>query len=509
MKLPARGSSLPLRCLILLLLCACGVVFATESTWKTALTRVGQMRMTDWFGLTADVDPRPAAALPVPEEQFAMNRWLDRLLFSAPASSWMPDSTQTAPSPVLRTRSSAEPLQLNAGTTPNAFFSARFLAELPPIGPNPTAPTATGTWSANASGNWGNAGNWSGGVVADGAGNTANFNAVDLTTDITVTLDSSRTIGFLNIGDTNGTHRYSIAPSGGANLTFDSGAPFTHSILQQSSTSAGDTISASILLKNDLDINNLSATNELHLSGNITSAAASSSNQLIWFNNATGAAGDIRVSGIIGNGTTGATLSLVVVNGGTVTLTGNNTYTGFTEVDGGTLLINGDNSAATGGVYVYNGGTLGGHGKVGGDVFTSGGRITGETDTTVGTLTLLGSLNMASGEGPGGGTYVANLSSNTSDLLAITRSLTLGFGTTLDIEGTADGVTTYILATFASRSGTFQFENDIPANYTLVYHDTDIELVPIPEPATWLGGGVALAAIAWMSRRKLRRRLAA
>ena len=58
------------------------------------------------------------------------------------------------------------------------------------------ASAQSGSWSAVASGNWSNAANWSGGVVANGANNTATF-SLGLTNPITVTLDSSRTIGNL------------------------------------------------------------------------------------------------------------------------------------------------------------------------------------------------------------------------------------------------------------------------------------------------------------------------
>jgi fibronectin-binding autotransporter adhesin len=210
------------------------------------------------------------------------------------------------------------------------------------------------------------------------------------------------------------------------------------------------------------------------------------------------------VSGNISNGSTGANLGVVIVTGGTVTFTGANTYTGSTDVEGGTLLVNGNNSGATGGVFVDNAGTLGGHGTIGGSVFTFGGTITGDTATTVGTLTLLNNVNLFTGEGAGG-TYLANLSGSLSDLLAITGNLGLGTGTTLDIVGSADNTTTYILATFAAHSGTFDTVTGIPLGYTLVYNPTDLELVPtaIPEPATWIGGALALGAIsAFRLRRK-------
>jgi fibronectin-binding autotransporter adhesin len=374
--------------------------------------------------------------------------------------------------------------------------------------PAPNAPTASGNWISDGSGNWGNSANWQGGVIADGAGNSAHFDAVNLGTDITVTLDTSRSIGNLYVGDTNGTNHYTIASGPGAILNFnDNSSEFqVHSILQQSSTSGGDTVSATMTTQNDLEINNLSAAHTFTISGNISGSGSSGSGAfpILWFNNqdtSLNSAGGINVTGNISNGSTGAELDIVVVNG-TVTLTGTNTYSGFTEVDGGTLFINGNNSGANGGVFVYSSGTLGGTGTIGGganpgDVYVYGGTITGGATTTVGTLTMNGSL-IFGGEGPGG-TYLANLSGNMSDLLAIGGMLSIGSEAGLTIVGTADNVTTYVLATFSSISGTFDpaLVMGIPSGYSLVYNLTDIELVPtaIPEPATWIGAAAATAAV--------------
>ncbi len=92
----------------------------------------------------------------------------------------------------------------------------------------PSAHAASGTWSSLSTGNWSTAGNWNGGVVADGSGNTAFFNALDLTANVTVHLDTARTIGSLNIGDTTATFfNYTIDNnSSGANvLTLAGGTP--------------------------------------------------------------------------------------------------------------------------------------------------------------------------------------------------------------------------------------------------------------------------------------------
>jgi fibronectin-binding autotransporter adhesin len=60
--------------------------------------------------------------------------------------------------------------------------------------------------------------------------------------------------------------------------------------------------------------------------------------------------------------------SITKLDGGTLTLSGANTYDGSTTVRGGTLLVNGDSSAASGALTVHNGAVLGGTGAIGGAV---------------------------------------------------------------------------------------------------------------------------------------------
>jgi hypothetical protein len=92
-------------------------------------------------------------------------------------------------------------------------------------------------------------------------------------------------------------------------------------------------------------------------------------------------------------------------------------------------------------------------------------------------------------------------------LLAITGALQLSQTTTLDIQGSADGTTTYTLATFDSISGVFGDVLGLPAGYDLVYHESDIQLVPIPEPSTWIGGALALGALVFARRKRKRGKL--
>jgi autotransporter-associated beta strand protein len=148
---------------------------------------------------------------------------------------------------------------------------------------------------------------------------TANISAAQ-----TNNLDQNITLGWLNIGDANGSSGYTLAPNGGS-LNFSNGTNNNAGLVQISS-SAGDTISTPISISNNLVVVNDSLSHTLTLSGAIS-------------------------------GTNGVTY----VGPGSVTLTASNSYTGGTTVNGGTVI-----SANTtmnqfgfgGGTISFNGGTL-------------------------------------------------------------------------------------------------------------------------------------------------------
>lgn len=83
------------------------------------------------------------------------------------------------------------------------------------------------------------------------------------------------------------------------------------------------------------------------------------------------------------------------IGAGTTILTAANSYGGATNVDAGTLLINGDQSAATGATGVASGATLGGIGTIGGDVTVADGGTFAPGSNGVGTLTVNGGLSFA------------------------------------------------------------------------------------------------------------------
>ncbi|MXV43590.1 autotransporter domain-containing protein, partial [Saccharibacter sp. 17.LH.SD] len=79
---------------------------------------------------------------------------------------------------------------------------------------------------------------------------------------------------------------------------------------------------------------------------------------------------------------------------GTTTFTGDNSYTGATNIEHGTLSVNGNQSLATGQTTVYNGATLSGNGTLGGAVTVqNGGIISAGNGESNGKLTIAGTNN--------------------------------------------------------------------------------------------------------------------
>ncbi|TPI12452.1 autotransporter outer membrane beta-barrel domain-containing protein [Mesorhizobium sp. B4-1-3] len=112
---------------------------------------------------------------------------------------------------------------------------------------------------------------------------------------------------------------------------------------------------------------------------------------------------------------------------GSTTLTANNSYAGPTVVDGGTLFVNGDQSAAIGPTSVNAGGTLGGTGTIGGDVSVAdGGLMNPGAAGAAGTLTINGALGLSGGSTLNYDFGQANVAGGAlNDLTVVAGNLTL------------------------------------------------------------------------------------
>ncbi|MFD0893643.1 autotransporter-associated beta strand repeat-containing protein [Luteolibacter ambystomatis] len=84
-----------------------------------------------------------------------------------------------------------------------------------------------GTWYNATGGSWSTASNWSGSLIAGGAGKAADFSALNLTGNTTVALNGAITLGGLVFGDTTPSHNWSLTAGTGGVLTLDanSGSP--------------------------------------------------------------------------------------------------------------------------------------------------------------------------------------------------------------------------------------------------------------------------------------------
>jgi autotransporter-associated beta strand protein len=139
-------------------------------------------------------------------------------------------------------------------------------------------------------------------------------------------------------------------------------------------------------------------------------------------------AGDNTIAGKIPDGLPGTVISMEKNGIGKWILSGANTYTGSTTVFNGTLLVNGDQSLATGAVAV-NGGTLGGNGSIGGNV-TVATAANLAPGASAGTLSIGGNLEISA---MAGGAGLLKFELNTiaaSDkiVLATGKVLTIGSG---------------------------------------------------------------------------------
>ena len=205
---------------------------------------------------------------------------------------------------------------------------------------------------------------------------------------------------------------------------------------------------------------------------------------------------------------------------GTTILTGNNTYRGALYVNAGTLLVNGNQSAASNAVSVAAGAAIGGAGSIGGAVTVNGilspgnspGVLTAASVILGGSSTSVFEIN-----GAARGTQYDGLDILADSGLTYDGALSLAFGnvsafgaTTFDLfsfAGTPSGnftsvtSTGFYAGTWSLASGAWSLES---GGQTLSFTPATGDLVvAVPEPSTLasLLAGIACGGFALCRRR--------
>ena len=297
----------------------------------------------------------------------------------------------------------------------------------------PSAHAADGTWTNQTTGNvWDTTANWSGGTVADGSGFTANFNAFDLTADITVRLNSSHTLSGLSFAD--------MLSGSAANWSLDDNASAGANVL----TLAGGTPTITV--------------------GPLSSARTATISAVI-----AGTAGLTKV------GAASLTLNGALVNTltGGLTLNGGTTFLDFVNLGSTPDLINSGNALTLGGGYLSiksKGGAFTTAQTLGSvTVNAGGGRILGNNNGSSSTTTI--SLGGLTATAAGSSLLVGTAAGNTTGLTITTTSNTnspggIYGGRTVWFNGTAN--TGYDWATTVSAATPFAFSALGAGGYTVL-----------------------------------------
>jgi fibronectin-binding autotransporter adhesin len=225
-----------------------------------------------------------------------------------------------------------------------------------------SAQAQTYDWNQTATPkNWSDAVNWSTSVPPAGGPSGAGI-VVDINTNIAGntainlfnTGDSgtaAKTVGILNIGDTNASNTFTLqAGTGSGSLIMDNGGSTAQ--INQLSTSKGDTISAPIALNGSLDLSNATAANTLTISGGITS----NNTGLKTITNGGGGNGKVTLSGIIGDGSSGSVAVTQNSSTSILQLGNTNTFTGGLNINKGTVQLAANSGTGNGLVTIGSSG---------------------------------------------------------------------------------------------------------------------------------------------------------
>lgn len=323
---------------------------------------------------------------------------------------------------------------------------------------------------------------------------------------------------FIDISSGGG-QTFSINVNGGPNGNAGIGAVSFDSINLTGSNPLPTNTPVSIATGSILDLNGVnqqiaSLSDHLGSGGSVTNGGTSDVTLTI------SGSSNTTFSGVISDGPTNK-INLVKDGSGAQILSGNNAYTGTTDILAGTLRFNGDNSAATGAVTVHSGGTLGGTGTIyGSTTIQNGGKLS--PGASIGILTIDDTLDITAAVSPDNSQSLLFELSNPSfsDKVTLTGSNVLFMGT-LEFDdfvftGTPTAGTYTLFDTNADIFGSLgsNFTGMIGAfSATLSLGDTNNDVLltlvseevsAVPEPGTFALAALGLVGLGFYAWRRSR-----
>jgi autotransporter-associated beta strand protein len=403
-----------------------------------------------------------------------------------------------------------------------------------------SSPT-NGNWVAAVENNWNN----TTGVFPGTLGTTTNPDLATFLSSTFTTININS--GTLNVKSINfgtgavGASNYTIGATPGNSLLLSSGgeiAILNFAAGATNGSSVTETIAASLVLEPasaatagtyTFRNSSVSTTNSLVFSGNITGGTTSAGITVTLGGTNTGANGAV-ISGTVGNGTAAGGLSILKNTSATWVLSGAtaNTYSGKTTVTAGTLFLN-----KTAGVDAISSTGATGTNATNTDLQITGGTVQLNANNQIidsakvglsgGTLKLNG-VSEGTTAPTGAGVGALTLSSNSVIDLANTSVLHFADSSGQAWSGTLS-IYNYSGIPFAGNgseqllfgsngSGLTQAQLNSISFYSGAgagFLGTggfapamDGEVVPVPEPGSWIGAALALGAIGFTHRKRFR-----